>query len=240
MRVKHSFLPLQTKEAALKMRDFDLEVKAEDVNDDGTFAGYGSVFGVVDTYQEVVAKGAFKQSLAEIKAKKRAVPVLWQHRSAEPIGIYDLLREDDTGLRVEGRLLIDAVGQAKEAHALLRAGAVSGLSIGYWVRKSSYDEKTGVRTLTQLDLVEVSLVTFPANDDARVDAVKFKLAHGELPTLPEFERLLREAGFSRTKAAVVAAHGLPHLLQSESGSEPATEGAKALSETLAGFSLPKL
>lgn len=226
------------KHGALKVRDFDLCVKADEITDDGRFAGYGSVFGVVDSYGEVVAPKAFKKSLAELKAKKRVVPVLWQHRSAEPIGIYDTLSEDDTGLRVEGRLLIDAVGQAKEAHALLKAGAVTGLSIGYWVRKSSYDEKTGIRTLLELDLVEVSLVTFPANDDARVDAVKFKLAHGELPTLPEFERLLREAGFSKTKAAVVAAHGLNHLLRSESGSDQANASVKALGEALAGFKLP--
>lgn len=229
---------MEHKHGALKLRDFDFELKAEDITDDGKFAGYGSVFGVVDSYQEVVAKGAFKASLAELKAKGRVVPVLWQHRAAEPIGVYTKIAEDDHGLRVEGRLLIGDVAQARETLALMKAGAVTGLSIGYWVRKSSYDEKTGIRTLNQLDLVEVSTVTFPANDDARVDAVKFKLAHGELPTLPEFERLLREAGFSRTKAAVVAAHGLPHLLRSESGSPLATDSVKALSATLAGFKLP--
>ncbi len=227
-------------QSGLKIRDFALDVKADDVRDDGKFTGYGSVFGVVDTYQEVVAPGAFAASLAELKSKGRKVPVLWQHRSGEPLGIYDLLEEDAVGLKVEGTLLIAEIAQAKEAHALMRAGAVTGLSIGYWVRKSSYDEKTGIRTLLELDLVEVSLVTFPANDEARVDAVKFKLAHGELPTLPEFERLLREAGFSRTKAAVVAAHGLPHLLRSESGGEAASESVKALSTTLAGFKLPKI
>ena len=116
---------------------------------------------------------------------------------------------------------------------------MTGLSIGYWVLKSERDETTNIRTLLELDLEEVSLVTFPANDDARVDGVKFKLAHGELPTLPEFERLLREAGFSKTKAAVIAAHGLPHLLRSESGGA-ANAGAKALRETLAGFKLPTL
>lgn len=229
---------MERKYGSLKIRDFDLSVKADDVTDDGRFTGYGSVFGVVDSYGEVVAPKAFKKTLAELKQKKRVVPVLWQHRTAEPIGVYDMLSEDDTGLRVEGRLLVDAVGQAKEAHALMRAGAVSGLSIGYYVRKSSHDEKTGIRTLLELDLVEVSLVTFPANDDARVDAVKFKLAHGELPTLPEFERLLREAGFSKTKAAVVAAHGLPHLLRSESGGVSATSSAKTLIQALAGFKLP--
>jgi HK97 family phage prohead protease len=226
----------------LKVRDFPLTVKASAVAADGTFEGYGSVFGVVDSYQEVVAPGAFTESLAELAAKERTVPVLWQHRQDQPIGVYEEITEDETGLLVKGRLLIDEVAQAKEAHALMKAGAVTGLSIGYWVRESSFDEKTGVRTLTKLDLVEVSLVTFPANDDARVEAVKFKLAHGELPNIREFEKLLREAGFSKSQAAVVAGHGLSELLRREAeGDDPATkEGLAALSSAVADFRLPSL
>lgn len=225
------------KHGQLKVRDFTLSVKAADVKDDGSFTGYGSVFGVKDTYNEVVAPGAFAESLAELAGKARKVPVLWQHRTAEPIGVYDELAEDDHGLKVGGKLGIEFDDLARRAHGHMKMGSVTGLSIGYWVRESSYDEKTGVRTLTKLDLVEVSLVTFPANDDARVEAVKFKLAHGQLPTLPEFERILREAGFSKTQAAVVANRGLPHLLRSES------EGAgdfKSLRDALAGFALPTL
>lgn len=224
---------------ALKVRDFDFEVKS--VNEDGTFSGYGSVWDVVDSYQEVVAKGAFTESLGEIAAKGRPVPVLWQHRSSEPIGAWSNLKEDEHGLWGDGQILLDAGAMEKRAYAHMKARTVTGLSIGYWVRESSYDEKTGIRTLTKLDLVEISLVTFPANDDARVEAVKFKLAHGQLPTLPEFEKLLREAGFSKTQAAGVASRGLAHLLRSESEGDAApTEGLKALRETLAGFSLPQL
>lgn len=229
MRLKHSGC-----KRTLKVRDFALSVKADSVADDGTFEGYGSVFGVVDSYQEVVAPGAFAESLAELAAKDRRVPVLWQHRQDQPIGVYAELREDDVGLFVRGGLLIEQVAQAREAHALMKAGAVTGLSIGYWVRESSYDEKTGIRTLTKLDLVEVSLVTFPANDDARVEAVKFKLAHGQLPSIKEFEKLLREAGFSKTQAAVVAGHGLTELLRREAEGDTATkEGASALANALA-------
>lgn len=218
----------------LKVRDFALNLKAEGVADDGRFSGYGSVFGVVDSYKEIVAPGAFGDSLAELAAKDRRVPVLWQHRQDQPIGIYSAISEDETGLKVDGQLLIEHVAQAKEAHALMKAGAVTGLSIGYWVRESSFDEKTGIRTLSKLDLVEVSLVTFPANDEARVEAVKFKLAHGQLPTTREFEKLLREAGFSKSQAAVVAGHGLPELLRREAEGETATkEGLSALSAALA-------
>ncbi|SEQ33333.1 prohead peptidase. Unknown type peptidase. MEROPS family U35 [Faunimonas pinastri] len=228
---------MQLKHAALKIRDFDLEVKA--VSDDGLFSGYGSVFGAIDSYNEVVAPGAFSATLADIKAKGRPVPVLWQHRSGQPIGVYEDLKQDATGLQVKGRLLKDDVAQAKEAYALMKAGAVSGLSIGYYVRNSSYDEKTGIRTLNQLDLVEISLVTFPANDEARVDAIKMKLAHGSLPTLPEFEKFLREAGFSKSQSAVLANRGLSHLLRSESEGEAIqTEAAKSLLTQLSGFKLP--
>ncbi len=226
---------MNRKYASLKIRDFDLKVKA--VGDDGTFSGYGSVFGVVDSYNEIVEAGAFAESLAEIKAKGRPIPVLWQHRSGEPIGVYEGLSEDGTGLKVEGRLAVKKVARADEAHALMGMGAVSGLSIGYYVREDSYDEKTRVRKLKKLDLVEVSLVTFPANDEARVDQVKAKLAHGSLPTLSEFEQILREAGFSKTQAAVIANRGLKHLLDR---GEPEGGGSGEISQLLSSFSLPKL
>lgn len=239
MRTTASAARLERKKASLKIRDFGLEVKA--VEEDGAFSGYGSVFGNEDSYGEIVAPGAFAKSLVEIAGKGRPVPVLWQHRSGEPIGIYTSLKEDGIGLFVEGKLLKDDVRQAAESYALMKAGAVSGLSIGYYVRESSFDEKTGIRTLQRLDLVEISLVTFPANDEARVDAVKAKIAHGELPSLNEFERFLREAGFSKTKAAVIANRGLAHLLRSESEGDPATEpeAAKAVADVLSGFSLSR-
>jgi HK97 family phage prohead protease len=194
----------------LKIRDFDLSLKA--VKEDGLISGHGSVFGVVDSYSEIVAPGAFQESLSELSAKGRKVPVLWQHRTDEPIGVWKDLKEDSRGLFGDAQLLIKAVNRAREAHALAEAGAVTGLSIGYYIRESSFDERTGIKTLTKLDLLEISLVTFPANDEARVDAIKLKLAHGGLPSLSEFEHLLRESGFSKTQAAVVANRGLKHLL----------------------------
>lgn len=221
---------------ALKVRDFDFEIKA--VGDDGTFNGYGSVWDVVDSYQEIVARGAFTDSLMEIAAKGRPVPILWQHRSGEPIGAWTNLKEDDHGLFGDGKILLDAGDMEKRAHAHMKARTVTGLSIGYWVRESSSDEKTGIRTLTKLDLVEISLVTFPANDDARVEAVKFKLAHGELPTEREMEKYLREAGFSKTRAAGVVAHGLTEMRRRESDREATiTPALKGLSDTLASFKL---
>jgi len=210
--------------ARLKIRDFglsDVEVKANDNGEGYSMTGYGSVFDVEDSYKEVVVAGAFKESIAEIKQKGRKLPMLWQHRSSEPIGVWDVMREDKRGLYLEGTIL-KGVQVAEEAYIRAKAGAVSGLSIGYYVRDSSIDEKTRVVTLKKLDLVETSLVTFPANDDARVDAVKFMLAEGTLPDVREFERFLRcEAGLSKSQARLIVTKGYAELFRREAGSDQA-------------------
>jgi HK97 family phage prohead protease len=220
--------------SGMQIRSFDYEVKA--ANDDGSFSGYGSVFGVVDSYKEVVAPGAFTESLADTRAKNRSLPVLWQHKGAEPIGDWDMksLIEDSYGLKGDGQLWLEEAPYARIAHRGMKTRAITGLSIGYYVRDESYDQKTGIVTLKKLDLVEISIVTTPANDAARIDAIKAKLAHGGLPSLSEFEHYLREAGFSKTQATVIAGRGLKHLLErSDSASDTASDVAQAL----AGFSL---
>lgn len=199
----------------MKTRNFAFEVKS--LNDDGSFSGYGSMFGNVDSYNEVVAPGAFKASLKDWASKDALPSMLWQHDSTQPIGVYTSMKEDASGLMVEGRLLKDDVQKAAEAYALLKAKAISGLSIGFVTKSDQVDKKTGTRTLLDVDLWEVSLVTFPANTQARVDAVKEALIHGDLPSLPEFERFLREAGFSKSQATAIAGKGLGELLRSESG-----------------------
>lgn len=227
--MKHKF-------AGLQVRSFDYEIKA--VSDDGLFSGYGSVFGNVDSYNEVVAKGAFTESIAEIKAKGRTLPTLWQHRSGEPIGNWDIntMKEDAHGLFGEGQLWLGDAPYAKIAYRGMQSRAITGLSIGYYVRDESFDEKTRIRTLKKLDLVEISIVTNPANDDARIDAVKAMIAGGRLPSLKEFEQILREAGFSKSQSAVIANRGLSHLLRSES-EEPAN--VSALVDQIKGFKLPE-
>jgi HK97 family phage prohead protease len=211
--------------------------KAESVKDDGTFAGYGSVFGNVDSYDEIVAPGAFSKSLATIKDSGDPLPVLWQHNPDEPIGGYTKLSEDDHGLKVEGFLLKNEVPRAAQAYALMKNRIVKGLSIGYYVRGDSYDEKSGVRTLNELDLREISVVTFPANESAQVDSVKSAirgmLEAGALPSIKNFEDFLREAGFSKTQAAAIAVHGLSKLHRGEPDS---TKGDDILA-ALRGFKL---
>ncbi len=178
----------------------DFEVKLEGSKGGAEFEGYGSVFGALDSYNELVAPGAFTKSIAEIKASGRALPVLWNHNSSEPIGKYSDLAEDAHGLKVKGELLVESVGRAKETAALIAAGVVSGLSIGYFVKDYSRDEETGVITLKELRLREVSIVTFPANAEARIETIKAKLAGGGELSKRECEKLLRDAGFSKTEA----------------------------------------
>lgn len=202
------------KHAQPAMQHKQFAFKAQAVNDDGTFSGYGSVFGNVDSYREIVAPGAFAKSLEAMKASGDPLPALWQHDSAEPVGGYnvDQMIEDERGLKVDGFLLINELQKAREAHALMKRRIVKGLSIGYYVRDDSVDEKTGIRTLKELDLVEISIVTFPANSEAQIDAVKAKLARGDMPTLREFEKTLREQGYSKTLAEKIAAGGYKQLL----------------------------
>lgn len=219
----------------IKFRTF--EFKTDAVADDGRFTGYGSVFGVVDSYAEIVAKGAFAESLAELASTGRVLPALWNHNSSEPIGGYRAMAEDDIGLRVDGFLLKDDVARAREVHALMKSGVISGLSIGYYVRDSAYDEKTGIRTLKKLDLVEVSPVTFPANDAARIDTIKSKLAHGSMPTLREFEALLREQGFSKSQATRIASAGFKQFEDLGEPGEDSLSEISALSKYLADNSL---
>ena len=185
-----------------EVRSYALQIKA--TGDDGKVEGYGSVFGVRDNYDDVIAKGAFKQSLADHKAAGTMPAMLWQHNSSEPIGVWSEMSEDDSGLRIVGQLALDTV-RGKEAHSLLKMGALTGLSIGFRSvpGTSRYDEE-GVRILTQIDLWEVSLVTFPANTKARVTSVK-AADLAALTTIRQAEKALRDAGFSDDAAKALVA-----------------------------------
>jgi len=159
----------------------------------GAFYGYASVFFVRDSQGDIVLPGAFRQSLLD---GARTVPLLWQHRPDAPIGIVADLKEDDVGLYIAGQLNMD-VAQAREAYALLASGAPDGLSIGYEVEESRFDPDTGARLLMSVKLWEISLVTFPANDEARVTAVKHSdMAHegSDMLTAGEEKRVAEALG----------------------------------------------
>lgn len=189
---------LETRNSKLESRrTLTVAVELKAVGDDGTIEGYGSVFGVVDDWDDVVAAGAFKASLTEHRSAGTMPAMLWQHDSAQPIGVWLTMVEDAKGLRVTGKLALDTV-RGKEAYALLKMGALNGLSIGFISKQWSYDRDTEVRTLLEVDLWEVSIVTFQANKAATVTNVKS--AAEELAAPKDAELSLRDAGFSRAEA----------------------------------------
>ena len=195
-----------------------VELDLKSLTDAGRFSGYGSVFGNVDKGGDVVEFGAFGKSL-ELWAKSgRSVPTLWQHKTDEPIGAWSNLTEDKHGLLGDSDLWIEDAPYARIAHKGMKTKTITGLSIGYRIKRDSYDKKTGVTTLHELDLVEISVVTNPMNDAARMTDVKSMVESGKLPTMKEYEDFLREAGgFSKSQATALAVHGLSKLLRGEPG-----------------------
>ena len=180
-----------------KTLDFVGEFKMLDTA--GEFEGYGSVFGNIDAYGDVVMPNAFMKSLQN---KKPAM--LWQHDPHCPIGVWTECREDAKGLYVKGELNLET-RLGKECYALLKQGALKGLSIGFNTVKSLYDEETDVRQLLEIDLWEVSAVTFPANDAANVEEVRSAV----IPTVRELEQHLRDAGLSIALAKEIAGAAKP-------------------------------
>lgn len=207
-----------------KTLDFGCELKA--TGDTGTFEGYGSVFNITDRGGDIVAAGAFAETLAAAKTAGRLPAMLWQHRQAEPIGVYTEMEEDAIGLKVKGRLALKTARGA-EAYELMKMGAISGLSIGYRVRDDSWDRVTGVRTIKKADLHELSLVTMPMNDASRVSAVK---TIEELDSLSEIERHLRDVcGLSKSEATAMVSR-IKSVSRSDSG-----DNAEKLAELAAAL-----
>ncbi|MBD2797729.1 HK97 family phage prohead protease [Xenorhabdus sp. 18] len=206
----------------------DVPLKIKSVSDSGEFEGYGSVFGVKDSYDDIVLPGAFANTLKQWHEKGSLPALLWQHRMDEPIGIYTDMKEDEVGLYLKGRLLIDDDPLAKRAHAHMKAGSLSGLSIGYLLKDWEYDRTKEAFLLKDLDLWEVSLVTFPSNDEARVSEVKSALARGEIPAQKNIERVLRDVGLSRSQAKAFMAEGYGALSPRDAEAVSALNALKSI------------
>lgn len=180
------------------------------VESDGSFSGYASVFNREDLGGDVVAPGAFAESLA--KRGTSGIKLLFQHDANQPLGVWTTLEEDSRGLYAEGRLMRSSVSKAREVHALMQAGALDGLSIGFRTVKSRRDRATGVRRIQQVDLWEISIVTFPLLPEARIASVKARPFAGSTPTERELERwLTRDAGLSRSEARALLGSGFRGL-----------------------------
>jgi HK97 family phage prohead protease len=203
----------------IKTKDFNFEVI--DLTDDGKFSGYGAAFNNVDYGKDSIQPFAFSKSLENWTKSGRIVPALWQHKTDEPIGDFPNLLEDNFGLRFnDGNLWVAEAPYARIAQKGMKTKTITGMSIGYSVKRQELDRKSGITKLFELDLMEISIVTHPMNTLARVTDVKSMqdiLEAGQIPSLKEFEDFLREAGFSKTQASFVAGNGLRKLLlQSES------------------------
>ncbi len=146
------------------------------IDADGTVEGYASLFGTIDSARDMIMPGAFTRTL--LQRGLRRIPMLFQHDPSEPIGIWDELVEDFRGLRARGRLIPD-VQRAREVLSLIRAGALDGLSIGFRTTRARVDPVTRVRKLSDVELWEISIVTFPLLAGARVRAVHPSPRSGE-------------------------------------------------------------
>jgi len=181
-----------------------------------TFSGYAAVFGKVDDRPDVLAVGCFDKTLAEYQTKKRFPRLLWQHRTEYPIGVVTALSIDGFGLKMAGRLTA-GVSKAEEAYNLMKDGAIDSMSIGFWTDDDDYDRETGVRTIKRVALQEISVVTEPAREDAKILDVQSRRPQ----TIRSFEEGLRKhLGFSRTEAEQIARYGFKANPRDEDADRP--------------------
>lgn len=202
-----------------------LDLKA--VAEDGEFEGYLSTFGNVDRGMDMVMPGAFRRTLAEKKLP--AIKMLRDHDTTKVVGKWLSMAEDATGLKVRGKLFATgdgAIQLAKETLTLMREGALDAMSIGYRTIKAVWDEQSGVRQLLDVDLWEGSIVTFPMNEMAMIDAVK-----GDL-TITDVERILREGGAPGAFAKLVAIHGFEGATKRLGSRREGGESGKSIAEMI--------
>jgi HK97 family phage prohead protease len=208
----------------MKRLSFALEVKADD--DARTVEGFASVFNNVDHHSDIVMPGAFAKSLA-----KRTPVMLWQHNTDQPIGVWDDFMEQEKGLFIKGTILPTQLGN--DAYTLAKAKAIRGMSIGYSATKWEFDDKKGVRKLTEVELYEVSLVTFPANERATITRVKSE--DGTLIDERTFEEFLRDAGFSRKEAKTIISEGYRAIPKQRDAEAEEQTALRELRDVLTNF-----
>jgi hypothetical protein len=173
----------------------------------GEVVGYASVFDLRDSQKSAVLPGAFRKSLAAWRDKGRSPPMLWQHDPEQPIGLWTALAEDRRGLKVTGTINLE-VEQGRETWSLVKQRAVTGLSIGFTVVAEDFDKANDLRLLREVDLWEISLVTFPANPETHIEPVRFA-------DKSAYERFLRQHGVAKAAARKLAAGGWSALVQPE-------------------------
>lgn len=217
-----------------EMETKDMAVKLDFSDSTGEISGYASLFGEVDLGNDVVELGAYQKSLSRHADAGRKIKMLWQHDPEQPIGVWDEVREDGKGLFVKGRILRE-VEKGREAAALIEAGVIDGLSIGYRTI-SAQKRSDGARSLMELDLWEVSLVTFPMLPSAKVTAKQGvpkelleKFRAGDRLTEREFEAVAKGLGLSNSQAERAARVHLKGQGEPDNAAPTAADFLKALS-----------
>ncbi len=198
IELKHVFIP------------FDIK----GLNDGGEIKGYGAAFNNVDHGKDMLLPGAFTKTLLKHEQQKTMPTFLYAHDIKEPVGDWFKMGQDSTGLATEGKIWVgDGIPRAQQAYRLAKSTGAKGLSMGYVTKKADFNSKTGVRGLIEVDLHEVSIVTFPMNEKAIVTGVKslFKDAEGKFRSIRELESLLRDGGLSAQEAKAFLSKGASGL-----------------------------
>lgn len=226
-----------------KFLDVALEVKASDIKEDGTFKGHGSLFDKTpDSYGDIIARGAFSETLANGGRNKTGIAMLWQHYSDRIPGVWLSLAEDKKGLPVEGQLALKTT-LGNDVYEIMKLGAELGtfklgLSIGYDAKDFEYmipkDGDRKIRILKKVELWEISLVTFPAKIGAMVSTVK---TIEDAKTERELEKALREVGLSKSAAQYVVKLCRPSLREANTVVENGSlltilDGLKQINQSL--------
>lgn len=182
----------------MEQKRFNTPFELKKLEEGGTFEGYASVFGVKDADGDVIVKGAFTNSLKRMSETGKRPKMLWQHNPSIIIGKWVEMFEDERGLYVKGTLFTD-IEKGSEAYALMKHGELDGMSVGFNI-DNAYAEDRG-RVIDDLELWEISVVTWGANPQALVSSVK------SIDTKRDFEHFLRDSGFSRNEAKRITANG---------------------------------
>jgi uncharacterized protein len=196
----------------IKYFDCPFEIKTDSITQEGIFEGYASDYiNKKDSYGDIITKGAFTETLKKGGRNGNGIPMLWQHDTKKPIGIYQQIVEQNDRIKVSGKLAL-GVQQADEAYILAKMGAIKGMSIGWDLLRDDegepvkdafeFDTKNKVRYLKQLDLWEISLVTFPANTRATITSVKSVIENTK--NIRDFENALRDEGMSISASKYLA------------------------------------
>lgn len=184
----------------MQHKTFTAQLEVKSLDDGGLFEGYASVFGVQDSDGDVIVKGAFSKSITAFQARSKMPKMLWQHNPSIIVGKFIEMREDDHGLYVKGSLILE-VEKGREAYALMKAGELDAMSVGFNIASAGAGDMGRGRVIDEADLWEISLVTWGANPEALITSVK------SIATPRDFEQFLRDSGFSRKEAASITSQG---------------------------------